>query len=77
LACNFRFALPVPGIHGLHESAVTIEGVGFANAGNLVLGAVGETAVKDVAESAIAIAADLASEAVSRTKQVWYSEHGR
>jgi len=43
---------------------VTIEGAGFANAGSFVLDAVGETAVEDVAESTIAIAADLASEVV-------------
>jgi len=64
LACNFRFVLPVPGINGLHESAVTIEGAGLANTGNFVLDAVGETAVEDVVEGAIALAADLASEAV-------------
>jgi len=64
LARNFRFALPVPGVDGLRESAVTIEGAGLANTGDLVLDAVGETAVEDVAESAIAVAADLASEAV-------------
>ena len=56
--------LPVPGVDGLHESAVTIQGAGFANAGNFVLDAVRETAVEDVVESAIAVAADLASEAV-------------
>jgi len=64
LARNFRLALPVPGVDGLRESAVTIEGAGLANVGNFILDAVGETAVKDVAESAVAIAADLASEVV-------------
>jgi len=64
LARNFRFALPVPGVNGLCKSAVTIKGAGFANAGNFILDVVGETTVKDVAESAITIAVDLASEAV-------------
>jgi len=56
--------LPVPGVDGLHESAVAIEGAGFANARDFVLDAVGETAVKDVAESVITIAVDLVSEMV-------------
>ena len=64
LACNFRFALPVPGVDGLHESVVTIKGVGLANMGNFVLDAVRETTVEDVVEGAITVAADLASEAV-------------
>jgi len=64
LARNFRFALPVPGINGLREGAVTIEGVGLAYTRDFVLDAVREAAVEDVVESAIAIATDLASEAV-------------
>jgi len=64
LVRNFRFVLPVPGVDGLCESAVTIEGAGLANAGDFVLDVVGETAVENVVEGAIAIAADLTSEAV-------------
>jgi len=56
--------LPVPGIDGLCESVVTIKGVWFANMRDFVLDAVGETAVEDVAEGAIAIAVNLASEVV-------------
>ena len=64
MARNFRFALPVPGVDGLCESVVTIEGVGLANVRDFDLDMVGETAVEDVVEGAIAIAVDLASKAV-------------
>ena len=56
--------LPVPGIDGLHESAETIEGAGLSDTGDFIFDAVGETAVEDVAECAIAIAVDLSSEAI-------------
>ena len=56
--------LPVPGIDGLCESVVTIEGVGLSNAGNFIFDAVREAAIEDVAECAIAIAADLSGEAI-------------
>ena len=43
---------------------VTIEGVGLSNMGYLIFDAVRETAIEDVAEGAIAITADLPSEAI-------------
>ena len=56
--------LPVPGIDGLHKSAVTIKGVGLSDMGDFIFDAVGKNIVEDVAECAIAIAVDLSSEAI-------------
>ena len=64
LAQDLGLAFPVPGIDGLHESAESIEGAGLSNAGDLIFDAVGETTVENVAECAIAIAADLSSEVI-------------
>ena len=57
LVRDFGFALPVPGINGLHESAVTIEGAGLSDTGNFIFDVVGEATIEDVVECAIAIAA--------------------
>ena len=43
----------MPGIDGLRESAVTIEGVGLSDVGDFIFDAVRETTVEDVAECAI------------------------
>ena len=42
--------LPVPGIDGLRESAVTIEGAGLSDVGNFIFDVVGEATIEDVAE---------------------------
>ena len=56
--------LPVPGINGLCESVLTIEGVGLSNMGDFIFDVVGETMVEDVTKCAITIAMDLSSEAI-------------
>ena len=56
--------LPVPGIDGLHESAVTIEGAGLSDVGDFIFDVVGETTIEDVAECTITIATDLSSKAI-------------
>jgi len=60
---------------------------GFPNSSNLLFKAVRETGVEQAAECAVSVVLDLGGKsvevydiprnAVSRTKQVWYSEHGR
>ena len=64
LARDLRLAFPVPGINGLRESVEAIKGAGLSDVGDLILDAVRENTVEDVAECAIAIAADLSGEAI-------------